>query len=126
MKPILLYNTYHNMLEPMDATHPRHLQHILAYHHPTRIKNERLYNLTKIRSSLGKKGNQLKLLRYILQPGDTTPNFQAGLNWYTNPLHLPSHKGRTSTSLATLLDRDLSHEHKQLTTLTLFCPNSCK
>ena len=126
IKPILLYNTSStpasdHMLEPMAAAHRRHLRHLLGIHHPRRITNERLYTLTKTRSiKLDIAENRLKLFGHILRSGETTPAFQAMLSYYTNPLNLPTRRGRNSISLATLLDRDVRYANKQLTTLTHF------
>ena len=113
IKPILLYNTSStpasdHMLEPIAATHRRHLRHLLGIFYPRKITNTQLYALAKSRSIIiDILESRLNLFGHLLRAEPNTPSHKAMEEYFTNPRQSALSTGRRQISLPQLLDNDL-------------------
>ena len=108
-----------HQLEAVAAAHRQNLRRILQIKHTVSVTNTDLYvHVQSLNILIDLINQRMKLLDHILLSGNNTPAYKSMLTYPGNPTCKPVCKGKTTTTLPVLLDRDLRYAHRRLWTTT--------
>ena len=111
IKPILLYNCStwgltQGQIDGIESFNRRLLRRTIGFYHPSKIKSTKLYKKTNTTPLYGTIFNQnWNLIRKVLNMDPETPAKYWTNNYFQ--CKLPKYKGRSKTTLATSIKKDL-------------------
>ena len=119
--PVILYNTGCAALtdkekDRLDASHRRHLRKVMGVKWPARISNEKLYQVTGVRSlSVRVEEMRWRMLGHVLRLDRDTPAQRAlDFAFGKRVKDMNARKGRPQTNLLSTITRDLERRGMKL------------